>query len=176
MSGQSLALATLIKHAANTERWSAAPAVAALSAKVPTLVRDDRVPVRSAAAFVAENMLRILMAAELAGTVCAPDEQAALWKNLVTLITDTSPDVRLAALLSVKIVCRTALAGRISNDVVQIVLVPTFNCLRDRIPVSSPCRLPNHRAGALSTSPSVLLCACCCYLTSRDVLVPRGSV
>jgi hypothetical protein len=60
--------------------------------------------------------------------------------------------------------------------VVEIVLVPTFNCLRDRIPVSSPCRLPNHRAGALSTSPSVLLCACCCYLTSRDVLVPRGSV
>ena len=176
MSGQSLALATLIKHAANTERWSAAPAVAALSAKVPTLVRDDRVPVRSAAAFVAENMLRILMAAELAGTVCAPDEQAALWKNLVTLITDTSPDVRLAALLSVKTVCRTALAGRISNDVVEIVLVPTFNCLRDRIPVSSLCRLPHHRAGALSSSPSLLLCALLLLDFSRRACTARHGV
>ena len=143
--GQTLALAALIKHASNAERWSAAPAIAAISAKVPTLIKDDRVPVRAAAAAVAEHTLRILMAAEVAGNVTASDEQTALWKSLVTLIADTSPDVRLAALLSVKAVCRNASGGRVSNEVVQVVVVPAFNCLRDKTPVSclcSPVHLP----------------------------------
>ncbi len=132
--GQALALAALVKHAVSAERLSIAPAVAAAAAQAPALIKDDRVPVRSAAAKVYEGMLRILlMAAGADGE--HEEEQAELWKALVTLISDTSADVRISAIASVKAVSKTSAGGRLKADVVHVVLVPIFNCLRDKVSV-----------------------------------------
>ena len=140
--GQTLALASLIKHASSTERLSIAPAVATAAAQVPALIKDDRVPVRAAAAKVCEGMLRILMAAGASSGDAHEAVQADLWKALVALIVDTSADVRISAIISVKSVSKTSAGGRLKAEVVQVVVVPVFNCLRDKVSVDLFVPLP----------------------------------
>ena len=133
--GQTLALAALLKHAATAERWSAASSVAQAAAQLAPLVKDDRVPVRIATAKAIEGTLRILLAAAVSSGHQSGEVESGLWKNLITLLSDSSPDVRISAVSSIKSVSKTAANGRLQAQTVEALVVPLFNCLRDKVTV-----------------------------------------
>ena len=134
--GQTLAAAALLRHVASGERWAAAPAVVAAAGQLAPLFKDDRVPVRCAAARVVESMLRLLMSVSVVGSAPADADTVmdGLWKSLVKLLADSAPDVRLAAVGSIKVVSKTVRSGRLGADVLEVVVVPVFNLLRDKTP------------------------------------------
>jgi len=133
--GQTLALAALLKHAATAERWSAASSVAQAAAQLAPLVKDDRVPVRIATAKAIEGTLRILLAAAVSSGHQSGEVESGLWKNLIALLSDSSPDVRISAVSSIKSVSKTAANGRLQAQTVEALVVPLFNCLRDKVTV-----------------------------------------
>jgi len=140
--GQTLALTSLLKHLRANARGPAAAAVLAPHVdKIKALVKDDRVPVREAAASVCGNALRVLLELEDAAGEHMP-VKLALWKILALLCADRAAEVKGEAMRAIKGVAKSSDPVSLEGQV-ELVVMPVMACLREKV---VPVRTAAERA------------------------------